>query len=170
MAERLQETEKQIEFVIIGDGVAKKELENTIIERAITNIHLLPFQPYEDIAHVFSLGDVGLIISKPGIGRSSVPSKTWSIMAASRPVLASFDKSSELSKLIMSVQCGEVAESGNAEELIDAIYFLYSNKKDRIQKGRKGREYICGNMSRAVCVNKYIKAMIRSLEQNADHQ
>ena len=29
---------------------------------------MLPFQPYEDISHVFSLGDVGLVISKPGVG------------------------------------------------------------------------------------------------------
>lgn len=162
VAIEVQKQEKEIEFVIIGEGVTKEELAKLIRYKKINNIHLLPFQPYEDIAHVFSLGDVGLVISKPGIGGSSVPSKTWSIMAASRPVLASFDKNSALSKLVLSVQCGNVASSGNAKELLDAIFDLYANKQDRMNKGKKGREYICNNMSKNNCVNQYIKAMMNA--------
>ena len=83
----------------------KEELENIISNRDIKNVTLLPFQPYEEISHVFSLGDVGLVISKPGVGENSVPSKTWSIMSASRPVLASFDEN-ELKKIIEKYHCG----------------------------------------------------------------
>ena len=65
-----------IQFVIIGDGVYKYQVETMISENKCKNVSLLPFQPYEDISHVFSLGDVGLVISKPGVGENSVPSKT----------------------------------------------------------------------------------------------
>ncbi len=86
------ETNTDIQFVLVGEGAYKEQVEKMIEERNIKNVTLLPFQPYEDISHVFSLGDVSLVISKPGVGANSVPSKTWSIMSASRPVLANFDE------------------------------------------------------------------------------
>ena len=54
---------------------------------------------------MFSLGDVGIIISKPGVGENSVPSKTWSIMSASRPVLANFDEN-EIKTILSENECG----------------------------------------------------------------
>ena len=84
--------ERGIHFVLVGEGAYKAEVERRIKEQGITNVTMLPFQPYEDISQVFSLGDVSLVISKPGVGANSVPSKTWSIMSASRPVLANFDE------------------------------------------------------------------------------
>ena len=75
----LLDTAKEIEnelcdvrFVIIGEGAAKADIEKRLREESIDNVILLPFQPYEDIAHVFSLGDVGLIISKSGVGSNSL--------------------------------------------------------------------------------------------------
>ena len=69
-----------IHFVLVGNGAYLDEVKRIIAERKLENVHLLPFQPYEDISHVFSLGDASLVISKPGTGAASVPSKTWSIM------------------------------------------------------------------------------------------
>lgn len=90
VAEELKNNQ-QIHFVLIGEGAYKETVEKSIEEKNLKNVSLLPFQPYEDISHVFSLGDVGLVISKPNVGSNSVPSKTWSILSASRPVIANFD-------------------------------------------------------------------------------
>ena len=99
------EANEDIHFVLVGNGAYKDNLEQIIKDRNIKNVTLLPFQPYEDISHVFSLGDVSLVISKPGVGANSVPSKTWSIMSASRPVLANFDEN-ELKTIIETNNCG----------------------------------------------------------------
>ena len=95
VAKELEASHPDIHFVLVGNGaywetlVAKLRSEKQEVKtqapdstEAITfgNITLLPFQPYEDIAHVFSLGDASLVISKPGVGENSVPSKTWSII------------------------------------------------------------------------------------------
>lgn len=85
------ESNEDIQFVLVGNGAYLDQVKQIVADRGLSNVHLLPFQPYEDISHVFSLGDVSLVISKPGVGANSVPSKTWSIMSASRPVLANFD-------------------------------------------------------------------------------
>lgn len=155
VAKRIKDEE--VCFVVIGDGVARIDMEKRIAAENISNVILLPFQPYEEIANVFSLGDVGLIISKPGIGGSSVPSKTWSIMAAEKPILASFDQESELSILIKNVECGIVCPAGDQESLVNAITKL--KKENSSEMGIKGKIYVTSEISKKKCVEKYLNIL-----------
>lgn len=148
-----------VHFVIIGEGAAKEELVKAVEAENIRNMTLLPFQPYEDIAHVFSLGDAGLIISKPGIGGSSVPSKTWSVMAAQRPVLASFDDDSALAWLIAETECGLVAQAGQLEPLVAAIRKLYSDRDASNAMGQAGRSYVKEYLDKNLCTGKYVSVL-----------
>lgn len=149
------EGNEEIQFVLIGNGAYKEELERLIKMRDIKNVTLLPFQPYEDISHVFSLGDVSLVISKPGVGENSVPSKTWSILSASRPVLANFDEN-ELKTIVAENQCGIFTKAGDKEAFKQAILDLYHDKARCEQLGRNGREFILKNLTRAVGTQKYV--------------
>ena len=159
VAEKIQINMPDVMFVLIGEGAAKEELESTIKKKNLKNIVILPFQPYEDIAHVFSLGDVGLIISKPGIGGSSVPSKTWGIMAAGRPILASFDEESELISLIKKIGCGYTSDAGDQKGLYEKIREIYLHKEDCIKMGRIGREYVKSVLSKDRCITEYINVI-----------
>ena len=161
--ELLLEAAKQIKtelpdvsFVLIGEGAAKGELEKEVAEEQLDNIIILPFQPYEDIAHVFSLGDVGLIISKPGIGGSSVPSKTWSIMAAERPVLTSFDEDSEVNAIVKQLNCGICSNAGELNTFCTVICTLYENRTFAKEMGKSGRNYVCRELNKGHCTRKYI--------------
>lgn len=143
-----------IRFVISGDGAYRKIVEKRVAEEGICNVILMPFQPYERISEVFSLGDAGLIISKPGVGENSVPSKTWSIMAASRPVLANFDKN-ELSRILRDHDCGVFTLAGDKEEFIAALKFLYENKERCVEMGQNGRKFIMENLTKDVGARRY---------------
>lgn len=146
-----------LSFIIIGDGADKIRVQKRIADEKISNVIMLPFQPYEDIAHVFSLGDAGLIISKPGIGDNSVPSKMWNILAAGKPVLASFDSNSKLAQLINEIQCGVVVNSGDFNALYVAIKRMV-NSND-YGYGRNGLKYISSYLNKDVCVKKYIETL-----------
>ena len=141
-AKELKEELPELTFILIGDGADRERVKNRTEEESITNVILLPFQPYADIAHVFSIGDAGLIISKAGVGNTSVPSKTWNIMAAGRPILASFDMDSELVKLIKTEQIGLCSDANDYDGLIRNIKELYNNRGLDLQLGKNGREYI----------------------------
>ena len=164
VAKELKEEIPDLRFVLIGEGAAAEEVAEIIRTEAIDTVTMLPFQPYEEIAHVFSLGDVGLIISKPGIGNSSVPSKTYSIMAAERPVLASFDEGSALSAFIEEVGCGVTAQAGDAEAFKAAIHRLYDECDRNTTMGRKGREYLKKELDKDVCVGMYVDVIKRTAE------
>lgn len=155
------EMNTQIHFVLVGNGAYKEELEKNIRRRNISNVTLLPFQPYEDISHVFSLGDVGIIISKPGVGENSVPSKTWSIMSASRPVLANFDEN-EIKTILSMNECGVFTKAGDKQAFTDAILELYHNREMCRKYGENGRKFVMENLTREIGTQKYVD-VIRSV-------
>lgn len=165
-ADRIRHLNRDITFVIIGEGARKEYLVSEIDRRELENIKVFSFQPYEDISSVFSLGDADLIISKNGTGGSSVPSKTWSIMAAERPILASFDLDSELIHLINQTQCGVFSDADDIDGFISAIISLYNNKFDRINMGHRGRTYVKENLDKDVCTQKYIDVFLTAARQN----
>lgn len=156
------EVNEDIHFVLVGEGAYKEMVEKIIQEKKIRNITLLPFQPYDDISHVFSLGDVSLVISKPGVGENSVPSKTWSILSASRPVLANFDEN-ELKSIINENHCGIFTPAGDKVAFTDAILTLYKNRNLCKEMGTNGREFVLKNLTRAVGTQKYVD-VIKSFE------
>lgn len=151
----LKETHPSIALVLVGEGVYKSQVEKIVTDKYLTNVTMIPFQSYEDISHVFSLGDVGLIISKPGVGANSVPSKTWSIMSASRPVLANFDEN-ELKTIIADNECGVFTKAGDKETFKNAIITLYQNREKAQQMGLNGREFVMKNLTKEVGTQKYV--------------
>lgn len=157
------EANEDIQFVLVGNGAYKDKLEEIIKERNISNVTLLPFQPYEDISHVFSLGDVSIVISKPGVGANSVPSKTWSIMSASRPVLANFDEN-ELKNIIEDNRCGVFTKAGDKVAFTDAILKLYHNRELCKEMGANGRKFVMEHLTKEIGTQKYVD-VIRSFEK-----
>lgn len=151
-------TENNIHFVLVGEGADKSRVQSRVEKEKIENISFQPFQPYEDISHVFSLGDVGLIISKPGVGENSVPSKTWSIMSAERPVIANFDEN-EIRSILNDNNCGIFTKAGDKEAFKNAILELYNNKDKAIQLGKNGRQFIMENLTREIGTSKYVKVV-----------
>jgi glycosyltransferase involved in cell wall biosynthesis len=162
-----------LRLVLIGEGAYKESVvkkidgqmkENgSIWGRTIQNVVLLPFQPYDDISHVFSLGDAGLVISKPGVGANSVPSKTWSIMSASRPVLANFDEN-ELKDIIANKQCGIFTKAGDKKAFKSSILEFYHHPELCKEYGMNGRQFVMDNLTKAVGTQKYLD-VIKSFEK-----
>ena len=151
-------TEANIHFVLVGEGADKARVKARVENENINNISFLPFQPYEDISHVFSLGNAGLIISKPGIGENSVPSKTWSIMSAECPVIANFDEN-EIQTILTENNCGIFTKAGDKEAFKNAILELYHNQDKAVQLGKNGRQFIMENLTREIGTSKYVKVV-----------
>lgn len=153
--EELQTSYPDICLALVGEGAYKEQVEKIVADKLLKNVVMLPFQPYEDISHVFSLGDAGLVISKPGVGANSVPSKTWSIMSASRPVLANFDEN-ELKDILAGNECGIFTKAGDKEAFKQSVITLYQNRELCKEYGKNGRQFVMDNLTREVGTQKYV--------------
>lgn len=158
----LQSSHPDIHLALVGEGAYKSQVEKIVKEKHLNNVVMIPFQPYEDISYVFSLGDAGLVISKPGVGTTCVPSKTWSIMSASRPVLANFDEN-ELKDILAGNECGIFTKAGDKEAFKQSIIGLYENRDLCKKYGDNGRKFVMENLTRAVGTQKYINVLRSTL-------
>lgn len=147
-AETLQEQE-DVQFVIFGGGAKFAQAEERA--KSLKNVIINPLLPADRISEVYSLGNVALITCKKGAGTSGMPSKTWSIMACNTPIIASFDKESELAKILVNENAGIVVEPENETELAQAILKI---KEQGFEC--RSREYVSKNASKEVCTQKYI--------------
>jgi colanic acid biosynthesis glycosyl transferase WcaI len=131
---------RDIEFLIIGDGVAKPDLERKAQESALDNVRFLPFQPGEDLPYLRAASDVQVSLYKYGAAKNSMPSKVYEIMASGRPILASAEQNSDVRNLIDSAGFGVCVDSESVEQLTEAILALYENPQRREQMARHGRQ------------------------------
>lgn len=157
--EKDNENEKQaVQFVIFGTGGLEEEIRRRIAEEGLTNVRLLPLQPYERVSQVYSLGDACVVSCKEGLGGSAMPSKTWTIMSCGRPVIASFDEG-ELKEIIESGPCGVFTHAGKVEEFVAAVRSLMADRERCEEMGSNARRFILENLTREVGTRKYVEVI-----------
>lgn len=145
-----------VQFILFGTGGEEENIKKRIEEDNLGNIRLLPLQPVSRVSEVYSLGDACIVSCKAGLGGSAMPSKTWSIMACGRPVIASFDEG-ELKDILEKNDCGVFSHAENGSEFVAAIRFLKDNPDRREEMGRNARKFILENLTKEVGTRKYME-------------
>ncbi|MDQ3986888.1 MAG: glycosyltransferase family 4 protein [Actinomycetota bacterium] len=126
-------------FLIVGDGVARGELERKAKELELPNVRFMGFRPVEELPLLRAASDLQLSLYKSGSATYSMPSKVYEIMASGRPLLASADPDSDIRRLVESVGCGVCVTPGDPDALIDAIKSLFEDPAARESMGKRGR-------------------------------
>jgi len=146
---------KDIQFVLVGDGVKKPELEALASQKKLNNVLFVPTQPLNIYPQVLHASEVCLVTLRHDLVTPVVPGKMLSIMAAGKPVLASLPLVGDAPKIINEYGCGLAVEPSDPRTLADAVKKLYNNKSLREEMGRKGRAAAVEHFSRSACVDGY---------------
>jgi len=134
-----------IRFVVNGGGSGLAELRSR--SEGLPNITFVPLQPAERLGDVLAAGDVHVVALRRGVAHSSVPSKTYSILAAGRPVIASVDPGTVIDTMIRSAGAGLSVPPEDAEAFTAAVLALADDPAGRAAMGRAGRRHVEGGMS-----------------------
>ncbi len=148
-----------VTFVINGDGSARDNLE--MRAAGLTNLVFGDYQPAERLAEVLATADVHVIPLKRGLGRVSVPSKTYSIMAAGRPAVAAVDSGTEVPRLISGSGGGLCVPPDDSKAFIDAIRYLVDHPVEAATMGDRARVHVEGNVSPAAVASAYADLLAR---------
>lgn len=118
-------------FVIVGEGSAKAHLERMVSEDGLTNIIFKPLQPIEKLGALLATADIHLILQLQGAADTVMPSKLTGILAAGGVVLATAEESTELYKVVIQNEVGQVVPPGSSaniemgiKSLLDDIVLL----------------------------------------------
>ena len=89
-----------------------------------------------------------------------MPSRTYNIMAAGKPVLALTEAGSELAQVIDEEGIGWHIEPGDPELLTSAILDIYERRSDLDQMGTKARDAAIAKYSTATAVDAYRRTLL----------
>jgi len=154
----------QATFLINGDGAARSTLQG--IAHGLANVRFSGYQPKERVPEVLATGDIHLVPLKLGLGRVSVPSKTYSILAAGRPVLAAIDPGTEVPRMLEASGGGVAVPPDDLEAFCDALAGLLNDMDSARKLGAAGRAWVERAASPAA-VGKAYEHLIRSLGRSA---
>ena len=136
-----------ITFVVNGDGAARADLERT--GAGLTNLRFVGYQPVERLAEVLGTGDVHVVPLRTGLGNVSVPSKTYSSLAAARPIVASIDAGTEIPRLLDAAGAGLAVDPDDLDAFIGAIRQLLADPAAMTAMGERGRRWVVDHASPA---------------------
>jgi len=148
-----------IRLVLVGDGIARPSLEESVQRAGLTNVQFIPLQPRESLPLVLASADVLLNTVKKGFGTDTVPSKLYSIMASARPVIAAIDSGTDTWDLIQRAHCGVSVEPDNPRALAQAILELYRDEAYRTRLGINGRAYVARHHSKEVACREFYQLL-----------
>lgn len=129
VAERLKQ-ERNIVFVIIGEGAKKKKIEEMVRDKALQNCFLLPYQSLDRLPHSLGAADIGIITLDLSASALSVPSKTYSMLAVGSALLCIAGRDSELAGIVEKYQVGEIFEPEEVKRIAD---FVLRMKNDAVK-------------------------------------
>jgi len=118
-------------FLIIGNGEKFKLIQELIDKHHLNNCRILPLQPVEMLPYTIGNAGLGVVSCSSDSSNYSLPSKAFSLIAASKPLLCISDKESELSRLVERYQIGESFSSTQVTEMAEFIYRVFSNEEIR---------------------------------------
>jgi glycosyltransferase involved in cell wall biosynthesis len=119
---------KNIEFLFIGDGLGEPKLKRNAEIFGLTNVTFLPFQPWETVPFSLAAGDLAIVSQAAGSEHLSVPSKTYSMIAAGNALLAITAPGTDLANMVNQHNLGRSFDGSNPAEIAHYIESLANDR------------------------------------------
>lgn len=156
----------EIHFLFIGAGAKKRWLEQTVAEQQLSNVTLLPNRPRSDQNNFLNACDLAVMSFVPAMLGVSVPSRTYNILAAGKPLIVLMDATAEASLLVQEENIGWALPPGQGRLLADTICEVFQNRQRLPAMGLHARE-VAETYYAFAKVLRQFKDVIETLEPQA---
>ncbi|MBU4259823.1 MAG: glycosyltransferase family 4 protein [Proteobacteria bacterium] len=154
-AANLLKTEKQIVFLLVGDGAERDNLVKEKEALGLENVLMLPQQPKEKMPEFLAASDACMILlKKSDLFKTVIPSKIFETMAMERPIILGVEGESR--EIIEKAKSGLCIEPENHQQLAEAVLRLYNDPKLSESLGRNGRRFVKDNFDRDKLAETYL--------------
>lgn len=141
--------EKNLEFVLVGDGTLKEDLRVRARSMDLTNVRFLPPVPKSEIPELLLAADAAVMpLTSAGVfGYAVSPNKLFDYLAAGKPVLCTVP--GDTAALVESRRCGYSSPPEDGRALADSVRKLLSlTPRELEEMGENGRVLIRDEYSR----------------------
>lgn len=159
-AAEILKNQKDICFLLVGDGKEKKALQDWANLRGLSNVRFIPPVPKLQIHQILNASNICVAILKPlEWYKTTYPNKVFDYMAAGRPVVLAID--GVIREVIEKANAGIFVKPGDPQALAQAILYLYKNPERAELLGKNGRAYVIKYFDR----DKIAERLIQLLEE-----
>lgn len=116
-----------LHFLFIGSGALENQIEQYANQDYVTNVTKIGFQKRSDQIDFLNACDVAIVTLSDGMYGLGVPSKSYNIMAADKPILIIADPNSEISICVNEYNIGWVVKPNDPYELSAIFQKIYLN-------------------------------------------
>lgn len=149
----------EIEFVFIGEGQQKAELQRIAAAEQLTNIRFLPYQPREFLAQSLSAANLQVVSMRPEVVGCLMPSKLYGVLAAGVPALVLAPADCELSRIVREQELGIVCSTDEATpltaRLVASILELSQHPERQRQAGENARRLAVAEYDRRIVTARF---------------
>lgn len=135
---KILESDEDIHFLFMGSGPKQKILDE-MVQLGSRNITLLPPRPRSAQREFLNACDISILSLVSGMLGLAVPSRTYNLMAAGKPIIALVSKASEVAMVIREEGIGWVVEPGVVEKTVQAILEAKENRKLLLEMSVRAR-------------------------------
>lgn len=157
-AEKLIDRE-EFHFIFLGAGVKKGWLLKEKSSKLLGNITVLDPKPRSEQPVFLNACDVALVSLVDKMWGVSMPSRTYNILAAGKPILALTEHGSEIAQVISDDNVGWSVPPQQPERLLRLIEDIYARKDELREMGKRARQAALEKYSLAVAVKGYYEAL-----------
>lgn len=153
-------SDKDVEFWVIGEGVMKPYLEEQIRILDLKNIHLVPYQKRELMPSLIAFADLHFIFMSPEMEGQGFPSKVYTIMACSKPLLILSGENTPICSFLKSANCAYLIYDRQIEDqcskIESIIHHLLLDKSELLILGKNGLDHIENTYSKHIVTKQYV--------------
>ena len=133
--------QKNIFFLLVGEGTEFDRLSNKIIKEDITNMSLIGSVSPLEFQKIVAASDVGLISLNRDFRTQNIPGKIMSYIKSKKPMLASINEDNDMFDIVHN-KSGYVVLNGDNTTFIKYAIKLAGDKDLRGRMGKNGHDLL----------------------------
>ena len=142
-------------FIFIGAGAKKTLLQNAVHERSIPNISILDPKPRSEQVVFLNACDISLVSLVGKMWGVSMPSRTYNILAAGKPILGITEEGSETDRVIREERVGWTVPPHDPAALVAALRDARERAAELPDMGKRARKAAETKYSLEVALQRY---------------
>ncbi|MCF3107513.1 glycosyltransferase family 4 protein [Niabella sp. CC-SYL272] len=147
-------------FQFIGTGAMKPAMIRYVNQHQLANVQFGDAYSRDDQNTILNSSDIAIITLAKGMYGLGVPSKTYNVLMAGKPILFIGEKESEIGLLIKEAAIGYSFEHSDTPGLLDFFNKCDSGRLLELKKmGQNARDYALKNYSEEVILKKIMNSI-----------
>lgn len=155
--------EPGIQFVIVGEGAKRAELEEQARTLGLDNLHFYDFVPHSKVPRTLAAFDVSIVHLRPDpLFETVIPSKIFECMSMGLPIVMAVP--GEGARIVSDAGAGVCIGSGDPQALADTVRALRTDSARRDTLSDNGKAAARAHYGRRANAEKLLVSFQRAID------